>query len=362
MKTIIKILCGIIPLLCVLAACQDDPELTTLQEVSFGSTITASGQNVVLSEDNEATEVISFSWKEVNYPVKAPVSYSVQIDVPADTTGASPWANAREIPAGDNVLTKSFMGAELNAVAKELGLEAGKPGVIVVRAKAFLDRAAYSEPVTVTVTPFQTVIDLPSLYVPGDYQGWNPAAAPKIVSAKSDGVYEGYIYIPAGGTLQFKLTAQPDWTPMAYGDGGDGTLIEANYSGGNFTAPSEGCYNLTADLNTMRYTVNRTTWSIIGDATPGGWGNDTQLAYDPSRKVWEVTADMSANGSFKFRANNAWVIDFGVNAEGKLAYADHPVFGYDAAVSNITVPSSGNYTITLDLQTAGDYKYKLKKN
>ena len=163
--------------------------------------------------------------------------------------------------------------------------------------------------------------------------------------------------------MQYKYTAQPDWTPMAYGDGWEmGVLIEANYSGGNFTAPSAGYYELSANLNTMIWTATKTTWGIIGDATPGGWSTDTQMTYDETLKVWTVTCDILSTGSFKFRANNAWAIDFAIDATGKLKYADNPLYPYDGTLSNLTVPASGNYTLTLDLHVPGAYTYKLKKN
>ena len=54
------------------------------------------------------------------------------------------------------------------------------------------------------------------------------------------------------------------------------------------------------------------------------------MTYDEANQVWKVTADMLAGGSFKFRANNEWMIDFGVDANGNLVYADNPFFGYTA--------------------------------
>lgn len=361
MKIINKLL-GLCILLVLFNGCKKEPNLTVMEEVAFTSELTSSVDHVALSEDNASSSVIDFTWSQVTYPVDAPVTYSIQIDVPEDTIGTSGWANAINIEVGEDVITKSMLGEELNTIALDLGLKDGESGVLVVRANSFLDRFSYSKPLTINVTPYKVFTGFPSLYVPGDYQGYDPAAAPRIVSVNSNDLYEGYIYIPAGGTNQFKLTAQPAWEPMAYGDGGNGVLIEANYAGGNFTAPSDGYYNLTADLNTMSYTVTKTTWSIIGDATPGGWDSDTQMTYDPVKKVWEVTADMLSAGSFKFRANNAWVIDFGVNNDNKLVYADHPVLGYTPDLNNLTVPSAGNYTITLDLQDAGNYKFVLKKN
>jgi starch-binding outer membrane protein SusE/F len=52
--------------------------------------------------------------------------------------------------------------------------------------------------------------------------------------------------------------------------------------------------------------------------------------------VLKVTLDLSA-GSFKFRANDAWTINWG----GSLG-------GLTQDGANIAVATAGNYTITLD--------------
>ncbi len=352
--------------LTLFASCDKEAEITKLTVINFPQTFTGSTNSVVITADNGDATLATFNWESVNYGIQAAVTYTLQFDLPVDTAGTTPWANAQEIVIGDDILTGGITGNQLNTVALDgLGLESGVASTIVVRVKSYVDRPAYSNSISLNVTPYEATViqpSYPSLWVPGDYQGWNPAAAPTIVSVNSDNLYEGYIYIPAGGTLQYKYTAQPDWTPMAYGDGGNGTLIEANYSGGNFTAPSDGYYEMSANLTTMTWTATKTTWGIIGDATPGGWSTDTQLNYDVTNQVWTVTCDMVSSGSFKFRANNAWSIDFGINANGNLKYADNPLYPYDGTLSNLTVPSSGNYTITLDLHNPGNYTYKLKKN
>jgi len=62
-------------------------------------------------------------------------------------------------------------------------------------------------------------------------------------------------------------------------------------------------------------------------------------------------------GSFKFRANNAWVIDFGINGTtNRIQYADNPIFGSNP-INNMTVPADGSYTITLYLGDPNDYYY-----
>ncbi len=348
-----------------IASCKKSGDLTYLEAVTFPQALTASSRNVALSAGVNDSTVISFSWPAVAYKIQAPVTYTLELDVPTDTLGNSAWANAVKIVVGQDVLAKSFKGVDLNTLALTgLGLPKDSINTVVARVVAYLDRPVYSNSISFTVKPYQSAV-LRVLYVPGDYQGWNPAAASKIAEpANRTGMYEGYVYIPAGGSYQFKMTPQPDWTPTAYGDatGTSGDIIVANYAGGNMSVPAGGYYELTANLNTNKWTATKTTWSIIGDATPGGWGSDTQMTYDPAAQVWKVTADMVSSGSFKFRANNAWVIDFGVDNTGKLVYADNPFFGYTANLNNLSVPVSGNYTITLDLHNPQNYTYELRKN
>ncbi len=348
------------------AACKKDAVLTYLADVKFPLSLTASADSVLLHPSNDDSSVITFSWPAVIFPVKAPVSYSVQLDVPADTVGANAWSNAVTIQVGKDVLSKSFRGHDLDSIAlKKLGLIPDSSNTVVVRVVGTLDRSIYSNAVAFKVNPYPPAAALKALWVPGDYEGWNPGSAPVIreVSGRP-GLYEGYIYFPPGGTFQFKMTAQADWTPTAYGDatGTSGDIIVANYAGGNMSVPGAGYYELTADLNTNKWTATKTTWSIIGDATPGGWGSDTQMTYDAVNQVWTVTADMLAGGAFKFRANNQWAIDFAVDGNGNLIYADNPFFGYTPNLNNLSVPADGNYTITLDLHNAGAYTYNLHKN
>lgn len=339
----------------MMARCNEDPVLTVLHEVSFTGPVTVSADQIVLEESDSSTSVISFSWPEVDYFVAAPVTYSIQFTTAGD---AATWANAYEIIAGNDVLSAEFTGKQLNEIGAELGLEPGVEQQLVCRVKSFVDRAAYSESEYINLTTYEVFAGYTSLWVPGAYEGWDPSAAPVIVSVNDDDVFEGYLYFPAG---DIKLTAQPAWEPMAYGDGGDGNLIEANYAGGNFNISEEGYYLVAADLNTMKYLLVKMSWGIIGGATPGGWASDTPLTYNPETRKWSVTCDMVASGSFKFRANGAWQYDFGLDEEGNMAYCNHPWKAY-VDRPQFTVPSDGNYTITLDLSDPGNYKYSIIKN
>lgn len=350
----------IVLLIAVFTSCQKDKELTVLQPIGFSSSLSVNQTAVVLSAAKDTATVVSFSWPAVTYPIKASVTYTLEADVPSDTLGTAAWGKATSIAIGNDVLSKSYTGKDLNALALAMGIANGSAGSLVFRVRAYQDRATYTKAVSLTVTPYIAQSVYPLLYIPGDFQGWSPATAPT-AAALQPKIYEGYIYVPSGVTNYFKMTTARDWDHINYGDGGGGKITEDGLAGG-LSVPSAGYNLVSVNLNTNTWTAIRTTWSILGDASPGGWDTDTQLTYNPATQVWTVTADMLSTGSFKFRANNAWTIDFGVNADGKLAYADSPVYGYNPAVNNITVPTNGNYTITLDLHDPSNYTYKLTKN
>jgi starch-binding outer membrane protein SusE/F len=345
-----------------LFGCEEEPTLTVLETVNFAAAPDASADEIVITEENKAETLLQVSWEPVVFPVEGPVTYTLQFEVPNDTTGANAWAEAVKREIGEDLFSASYSGAELNEIALELGLQPGEDGSIVVRVHGTMSRDIFSPATAVRVTPIGVpeIIDYPSLYIAGDFQGWNIGAPSKISSVNDDGIYEGYIYIPAGGTNEFKLYAQPDWGPTSYGYESEGTIMVANFAGANFVAPSDGYYLFMVNVNEMTYELIETSWGLIGAATPGGWDADTPMEYDPESQTWGVTADMNAEGSFKFRANNAWQLDFG-NEDGNLGYANHPWLPY-VEQPHFAVPSDGNYTITLDLHIPGNYTYTIRKN
>jgi hypothetical protein len=349
---------------CMTFACHKDAQLTTLAPVSFSGALTVTPNNVVSSPANDSLTVLTFNWPAVVYPVKAHVTYSLQVDLPADTVGATAWAKATSVPIGNDILTKTFKGSDLNALAIAVGINANDTGKLVIRVQAYQDRNTYSNAVAVSVKTYKLIVafshNYPVLYVPGDYQGWAPATAPTVAAEKTN-IYEGYINEPAGGTYHFKFTTAQDWNHINYGDAGGGKLT-SNGTAGDIVLPGPGYYEIVANTSTLTYSYTLVTWGILGDATPGGWNTDTKMSYDATKQVWSVTCAMVSTGSFKFRANNAWIIDFGLDANGRLFYADSPVFGNISGINNITVPSSGNYTITLDLHDPNNYNYTLHKN
>lgn len=172
----------------------------------------------------------------------------------------------------------------------------------------------------------------PYLWVPGNHQGWNPATALQLYTPAMDMVYSGFIQLNGG----FKLTGQPSWTGDIYGfDNFTTKTPNITNDGGNLKI-DEGFYYLKADLNAKSFSAVKTTWGIIGDATPGGWGADTNMTYNAADNTWRATITLT-NGFIKFRANDDWAINAGGSLSKIVVNAD-----------NIAV-TAGTYQIILHL-------------
>lgn len=339
-------------------ACKKDIEMTTLQ-TGVPPTLTASAASLVITSATAADTVETFTWTPSQYGYSAAVAYTLQI-----AKGGTNFAAPKDISMG-NKTTFKYSGADFNQLAQLLGLPPGSGGQLEVRVKSALSDSLiiYSNKITVNVTPFFVIINYPSLWVPGDYQGWDPGSAPKISSKTGNGIYEGYLNVPAGGTLQFKLTSDPDWNHFAYGWASStttgtsvtGTISSAG-SAGNLFFPVAGYYVVRANTNTgiMTWGVKKTTWGIIGDApvASNNWSNDVAMTYDVATKIWSVTTNFVA-GKFKFRANGDWsdgTNNFGdTGADLSLEYG-----GADIAIT------AGTHTVKLNLSTPGNYTYTIQ--
>jgi hypothetical protein len=83
-------------------------------------------------------------------------------------------------------------------------------------------------------------------------------------------------------------------------------------------------------------------WGIIGNATPGGWDADTDLAYNLGTKKYSYDGALKA-GEYKFRLNNGWDVNRGDNdADGTM----------EQNGANMKIVTDGNYLITVDFKAS----------
>lgn len=300
---------------------------------------------------NAANSAVVLNWNATEYG-NFSFNYAVQID-----TAGGNFSNPQVFTIEQDALTKDINVSDLNTAALLAGVAPGTTNKLQIRVVAFQGTntvpSVISNVINLSVTTY-----LPFLYlwVPGDYQGWAPDVAPQLgATVPNLNDYEGYVYVPSGGSYEFKMTNAADWNHVAYG--GDATTLST--SGGNLKWPSGGgYYYVKANPTTLTWSATKATWAIIGDATPGGWDNDTPMTYDPVNHVWVINSVALSANSIKFRANGTWSDP---NFPGGNSNLGGSLDGLNYNGSNISVSTAGNYKVVLDLSHPLKYTAILTK-
>lgn len=363
MKKYFKILTLLFGVLMItLSSCEKDQEMVVANG-DANPTFTTSATELTLSQSESADTVITFSWPAVDFGYDAVVNYSIQFGIKGQDFAKS------EIVSAGSALKLDMTAAQLNALIGRLDETAldGNTFNLDTRLVARIGTTygSTSQVSDLKVTTYSDDIIYPSLWVPGDYQGWVPENAPRVSTgqATDNKIYSGYIFIEKTTGSPFKFTSIAGWSGSNYGgtstQSATGASGDLSTSGGDLNIAKGGYYKLDADLNTNKWKALKTDWGIIGDATPGSWDNSTPMTYNPATKVWTITTNLAAGKEMKFRANNSWDLNYGAVSKdvntllsGKLKEGGE----------NIKITDGGSYTITLNLSVTGNYKYKIVKN
>ncbi len=356
MKTIFHKLLIVSVASLVFWACKKDETRVIAQPGTAGA-LTASTTSPELSLANSANQAVMFNFSDAGFGYKSATKYTLQFDKKGGN-----FSSPIEVSV-DTSKRKAYTVDALNTVALNAGIVPGNTDELQVRVKYDVGSGiapVYSNVIKLAVTPYFVLINYEfpqALRVAGNYQGWSPGSAPKIVdknASNGTGNYEGYIFFNDPNP-EFKLVKGADW---GAGDFGADASTLTNGGGNIKLTEGAGVYLLKANTAGMTWSATKiNTWGIIGNATPGGWDGSTPMNFDAATGKWTITTDLSV-GEMKFRANNGWDINLGDNNSATSPRDNKPEYGGD----NIPVTVAGNYTITLDLSLAGNYSYSLRKN
>ncbi|MCW3088891.1 MAG: SusF/SusE family outer membrane protein [Sediminibacterium sp.] len=335
-------------------ACQKSAVAPQLQPPPAASAqrMEISTSKLVLLAGNAANTAISLNWTPVAGGSEELVKYVIECG-----TQDGQFADAIEIGSTTEP-GASFTVREFNTQVSKLVT----PGVcnrveLRIRTdKAGKKGASYSDPIALDVTPYGSYTEYDNaaiMRIPGNYQEWKLQYAAKIVAA-NPGEYEGYINFTNPYSQFLMVKGTTDWDPK----------VTYNYIGSNkfgfggsvFSIfGGAGVYRLKANTQTNTWSYTKiNNWGLNGSAVSNDANADRTMAFDESTLSWKVTADL-LKGDFRFRANSANEVVFGHNATdapGKPTYDG----------TRIPISKAGNYTITLELQSAGNYAYSIHRN
>lgn len=319
-----------------IAGCEKDEVKVYISDSPTAPSLSGpSAPNGLQFTKDDKDNSITFSWTAADFGFDASITYGVQVDKDASFSKPTTLLTSQDLSGSAKV-------SDINSALLAMDYEIDVEGTVKCRVFAMVSPnadTAFSGISDYTVTPYETLIDYPMIYVPGAYQGWAPGDVNgRLFSYNFDDTYQGIIRLTGTGDIEFKVTPEPNWDNAWGGTltDGTGTLDPA---GGNFTMPA-GTYEFTVNTSTLDIELKEADdWGIIGSSVPPyDWSVDSNMFYNGQRQMWEITADL-VTGEFKFRANDAWDLNYGSdNADGNL----------NAGGGNIPIAADGNYTIRMD--------------
>ena len=355
------------------------------QPTSF--TLNASATTIALSATNAgSTKAVTFSWDSLTYGVSTPVTYTLQVDTLNGT-----FANPIEESVTSNSYTFTYSDSILNLRALKLKLKAGQQGKLKARLKsslAYNQMVAYSNAITLTVTPYSSIVlkyQMPSaLYLQGgavaSNWGYPVPDAQKMVQI-DDHRFALLVSLTAGGSYDF-LTSASSWGDPAYRaatssqSASSGNFIPSGsattpaWGGADIPAPAtSGVYQVIVDFSTGTYTVTAapglltapSALYILGDASPLGWA-----APDATQKFTQVDANtftlkVALTGGKSYSlitaastwTDPAYILPAGSNASTLTAGGEIIASGAANNWGGVNIQSpatSGTYTITVNFK------------
>lgn len=299
-------------------------------------------------------EIQTFTWDAADFGVLTQINYSIEAAVGdeapvvlfSDLTGTS-----TEQPY-ESINTKLVYDVEV---------EPDTPTAVNFYVSATIGtdyEKVYSEPVSVTMTVTKAERVYPTVWVIGDYCGWNHDNSQFLFSFLDDEInYEGVIDFGEKAANGFKLTGIAGWDDSCnWGLDGEAEKPEAEASSitlissggsGNIDIYSKRFYRFAFDRSSLTLTKSLSfdQLGIVGDGV-GSWDNDLVMEFDAKTQRFWVDATLVA-GEIKFRLDGAWDTSFGSATEGMLDSGD-----------NIKVPA-GNYRIYVNLNNSAAMTYEL---
>lgn len=370
MKNLFKILALVFTGLIVFS-CEKDEDQAVINETAAGK-ISADKSAIVLNELNANDAVITFTWTKPTFNIAVVPNQKIEFGIKGDG-----FKKSAVIDFSNDMASGSVTHAAMNAAMFSIGAVPDVVNDIEVRLKTLVGSAAfYSNVIALKVTPYTPNPDLvyPKINVPGAYAGaagyanWTPANSPNLFSPEKNDKYRGFIFIKdaSGDNGKYKFAINQDW-PGNKGDDGTNTG-KLKVDGSDIVPAAAGTYYMKVDWAANTYSAVLANFGVIGDATPTGWGSDTDFVYNPVTKTYVINSiALSNTGVFKFRANDDWAIKFQPKDADQILVSGTGVQSYLSSEGTVTgdpaykVSQAGNYKIELDLHNSAYYKLTITK-
>ncbi len=374
MKNIVNYLLLLVGLSTLVIAC-DKADSLSYYDKGNAPELTASTNTITTDPADSNNTVLTLAWTDPNY---ATDSSSVKYLVQMDSSGRNfTKPHTVEVTGENNV---SFTGKEINDILLGFGFEFGvsyNVDVRVVSSYSNNNDQQTSNVVTIAMTPYKVppAVVLPytgKLFIVGSATqgGWgNPVPVPSQELSQIDETTYGGVFNLIGGNEYLILPENGSWAHKYAIP--DNTVAGGNQSGSfgydekdNFPGPAvSGWYTIILNFQTGTYTVTPYSGSVpdqlfmVGDATPGGWGNPVPT---PSQQLtrlnstqYEIVISLNGGGHYLFLPENgSWAHKYGCPDNGiESAKWGGPIVA-DGPAKDIPAPDeSATYKVEVNFLT-----------
>ena len=311
--------------------------------------------DINITAANLGLESVTFEWSAADFGAQTQVNYAIEV-------AAAGQSDKVVVTSGVTETSAVVSYESLNAVLLyDLGLASGIAENVdfYVSAKVGEYAKVYSAPVTTSATVTEAEKEYPKLTVAGSYayNNWTPGKGQFVYDFEGTDVrYSGVIDFGEDvSALNFKFVGEA-WgnnefsVPAGEAQAPEAAELPLVAGGGdNISAyTTHRFYSLTLDKSAPKVIKNFSfnSLGVIGDATSTGWDADTDMQFNTEKQRFYVDVTL-ADGTIKFRANDAWDVNWG-GADGVLV----------AGGENIPV-SAGDYRIYVNLNDPANPTYEL---
>lgn len=351
-----KIFGNLIMLLCALIALVscDESGYKIYLDGFKASNLMASASDVKLSVDNSKDIVLSMAWQNptlLSSDDTKPVGNGTLLTY-LQASASEDFETVKEYTVSN--LSKAFVGTDLNAVAKDLGLTPGESAPLYFRIKSQMGAnmdAAYSNVCQVNVTPY--LIDMSYINI---LDKDKDNVLTHLYSPASDGIYTGYMNASAWFNFYGKENDGTVWGNSAT----DGTFaIDNTESAWNFWFPGvAGIYYTVIDTKAMEWkatllkTVKLNGEDMTYDAPNYAWVKVVTTTADNSPITIAATgAEYSKATDTDYAAAVAKTLNYTL-ADGKMT--DSKTAG------SVNISKAGTYTITVKVGENSGLTYTIE--
>jgi len=317
-------------------ACEDDRELTVLDLSETQNPVITNpsdGQSLILLQEN-ADELYVIEWSPAAYALDnmPEVRYFLQVDMAGNN-----FENPIDLINTSGLRYETTVGS-MNQSLVGMGLEPGVATDLEFRVYSFLTLASettftFSEPITLTITPYEDFVYVKPIYMLGDGTpaGWDNNLAIEMYHIE-DGMFALVERLGDSGNMVKFISMLGAWAPQwgaeAGGTAEAGQLAYrptedvADPEPIDITALEPGDYRVLADTANLTYHISKSTevLYLLGSATTAGWDNEAALEMTKDTPgVFSIVTNITAGEDMYIKfieVPGQWAPQYGTDEDG----------------------------------------------